>query len=304
MMQSSSFQFTLPLPEDYSPLDALHFHGRDAERIAEHVSETGIRKGLLLEGVPAVLDIAFDREAREAVCQLSVDGALKPDMPAAAREILLGMLGLRIDPQAFADFARDDPVFGPLIARHRGLRVVQSSSVFEALTWAIMGQQINVAFATALRRAFIRIAGRRHSSGLWCYPAAADAAGVPLEEFTTRQFSRTKAETLLRLSGMLAAGELDLEVGPANSIERICAALLAVKGIGPWTVNYVLLRGYAHPDCSLHGDVAVRAALHALHGGDARPGIAQAESLLRQYSPHRTMAAAHLWASLAARTDY
>jgi DNA-3-methyladenine glycosylase II len=303
-MLHSFFEFVLPLPDDYSPADALHFHGRDAECVAEEVSASGIRKGVLLNGMPAVLDIRFGDGMREAACSVDVDGPLAPDMPQHAQDILRNMLGLRIDPEEFAAFAHDDPLFGPLIARHRGLRVVQSSSVFEALTWAIMGQQINVAFATSLRRSFIRLAGRRHRSGLWCYPAPADAGNVPLEAFTARQFSRTKAETLLRLSGMLATGALDLDVSPANPIERICEKLLAVKGVGPWTVNYVLLRGYAYPDCSLHGDVAVRTALHALHGGDARPGIAQAEEWLRPYGPHRTMAAAHLWASLHTRVAY
>ncbi|MBV8045708.1 MAG: DNA-3-methyladenine glycosylase 2, partial [Paludibacterium sp.] len=73
------------------------------------------------------------------------------------------------------------------------------------------------------------------------------------------------------------------------------------KGIGPWTVNYGLLRGYGYADCSLHGDVAIRSAVQLLRGDEARPDIPQTEQFLKQYSPHRTMAAAHLWASLHPR---
>ena len=80
---------------------------------------------------------------------------------------------------------------------------------------------------------------------------------------------------------------------------EVSETLLAIKGIGPWTVNYVLLRGYGYPDCSLEGDVAVRAALHKLSGSAARPTVAEAERMLARYAPHRTMAAAYLWASLA-----
>ena len=43
-------------------------------------------------------------------------------------------------------------------------------------------------------------------------------------------------------------------------------ALLAIKGIGPWTVNYTLLRGYGYADCSLEGDVAIRSALGRVLG--------------------------------------
>jgi DNA-3-methyladenine glycosylase II len=302
--------FDLALPAHYSLVDVLHFHGRDTESVAEEVSAARIRKGILLADMPAVIDIAFEEngDGRPAVAHcavaVDVDGTPTAAMQAQARAVADSILGLRLDPAAFAAFAAGDPVFGPLTVRQRGLRVVQSPSVFEALTWAIMGQQINVAFAVSLRRTFILQAGRRHSSGLWCYPSAADAAKIDMEALTTRQFSRSKAETLLRLATLVANGELDLDTGPDNPLEAISAALLKVKGIGPWTVNYGMLRGYAHADCSLHGDVAVRSAIQKLFGGDERPDIAAAEQFLQRYSPHRTMVAAHLWASLSARGGY
>jgi DNA-3-methyladenine glycosylase II len=167
--------------------------------------------------------------------------------------------------------------------------------VFEALTWAIIGQQINLPFAISLRRTFIGLAGRAHSSGLWCYPEAADVARLDIEQLTSRKFSGAKAETLLRFARLVADGTLPLDRTdePAGVSER----LLAVKGIGPWTVNYALLRGWGYADCSLHGDVAVRNAIGRLTGGE-RPGMREAEVFLEAYRPHRTMAAAYLWASL------
>jgi DNA-3-methyladenine glycosylase II len=183
------------------------------------------------------------------------------------------------------------------------LRIVQSATVFEALTWAIIGQQINLAFAIALRRTFIQLADVRHSSGLWCYPDAAAAARLDVEALLARKFSRAKAETLLRFARMADSGELDLVVSERNPIGAISEALLAVKGIGPWTVNYGLLRGYGYADCSLHGDVAIRAALQALLGEDSKPDMRRTEQFLQRYAPHRTMAAAHLWASLSPKGD-
>jgi DNA-3-methyladenine glycosylase II len=229
------------------------------------------------------------------------DGKLSKAAQQRVREAALSILGLRIDPEPFSVFAAGDEMFGPLTRAQPGLRIVQSATVFEALTWAIIGQQINLSFAIALRRTFILQAGRRHSSGLWCYPAAEDVARLEIDDLTSRKFSRAKAETLLRLARLVADGELDLDVSPANSIDRISAALLAVKGIGPWTVNYALLRGYGHADCSLHGDVAIRAALQALLGEETKPDMPRTEKILAKYSPHRTMAAAHLWASLHPR---
>jgi DNA-3-methyladenine glycosylase II len=292
--------FTLTLPANFRMDDVLTFHSRDAESVAEEVSATRIRKGMLLDGVPVVLavDLPSGHRRSSATCEAEIDApgaALAARIEAVARNIL----GLHIDPADFVAFARDDALLGALVQRQPGLRIVQSATVFEALTWAIIGQQINLQFAIALRRTFILQAGHQHSSGLWCYPEAQDVARLGIEELLTRKFSRAKAETLLRFAQLVASGELDLAPSASNDIERISANLLAVKGIGPWTVNYGLLRGYGYADCSLHGDVAIRTALQRLLGEETKPDIVRTERILQQYQPHRTMAAAHLWASLA-----
>ena len=290
---------TRTLPPGYRLPDVLAFHRRDRESIAERVGPTSLAKGLLLEGVPVVLALQF--EAGLASCTVLADGALPDDAPARLGLALDGMLGLRIDPQPFTTLYTNDTLLGTLVRAQPGLRIVQSATVFEALTWAIIGQQINLPFAIALRRSFIQQAGRQHSSGLWCYPDAADAARLDADSLTSRKFSRAKADTVLRLAQLVDNGALDLDLhGPRYSgdVGALSAALLAVKGIGPWTVNYALLRGYAHADCSLHGDVAIRAALQRLLGEAAKPDLRRTETLLAAYHPHRTMAAAHLWASL------
>jgi DNA-3-methyladenine glycosylase II len=281
------------LPLGYRVADVLAFHGRDLEGVAEQVDAGGLRKGVLLGGVPTLLDIRFD--AGMAHCCVAFDGAVTPVLQAQAHDALLNVLGLRIDPAAFAAFVVDDPWLGPIVARQPGLRIVQSATVFEALTWAIIGQQINLTFAINLRRTLIQVAGRVHSSGLWCYPEAVDVARLDLTELTGRKFSKAKAETILRVAHMVVDGSLSLEREASSDVSD---KLLAIKGIGPWTVNYVLLRGYGYPDCSLHGDVAVRTALHGLSGSATRPTVQEAERLLTRYAPHRTMAAAYLWASL------
>jgi DNA-3-methyladenine glycosylase II len=288
----STQALSIALPASYRSADVLAFHARDVEGVAERVDGARIRKAVLLGGVPLLLDVTLT--AATAQCRIAADGALDAATPALAHEALRSILALRIDPAPFAAFVRDDPVFGPLVALQPGLRIVQSATVFEALTWAIIGQQINLPFAISLRRTFIQQAGRVHSSGLWCYPEAADVARLDVEALTSRKFSRAKAETLLRVARMVADGELQLDDDPA----RAAPLLLAIKGIGPWTVNYTLLRGYGYADCSLEGDVAIRSALGRLLGEAGKPDQARTQAWLAQYRPHRTMAAAYLWASL------
>lgn len=285
---------TIALPRDYRRSDLLSFHARDTEGVAERVEPDRIRKGVMIDGVPVLLDVELTDDA--ARCTVHADADLCSAAASHIDDALLNILGLRIDPAPFLQAVADDALLGPVALRHAGLRIMQSATIFEALTWAIIGQQINLPFAIALRRTFIQQAGRSHSSGLLCYPEARDVVRLGVEDLTARKFSRSKAETLLRLAALVDSGALQLT--REASIDAASAALLAVKGIGPWTVNYTLLRGYGYADCSLHGDVAIRTAFQRLLGEDSKPDMARTEALLARYSPHRTMAAAHLWASL------
>lgn len=290
----SRFELAIALPPDYRRQDVFTFHGRDAEGLAERIDARTIRKGVMVDGVPAVLGIDLGTHPDRALCTVDIDAAR---LPAQVEGMLLNVLGLRIDPAPFEAQVADDPLFAPLVAREHGLRVIQSASVFEALSWAVIGQQINLAFAISLRRTFISLAGCAHPDGLWCYPDAEDAARLDLDQLTSRKFSRAKAETLLRLARLLADGLLPLDRDA--DLHEVGERLLAVKGIGPWTVNYGLLRGYGFADCSLEGDVAVRTAIARLLGTAERPNLAEAAAFLANCRPHRTMAAAHLWASLS-----
>lgn len=292
----NTLHWSLPLPPGYRQADVLAFHGRDAQGVAEQVTPDGLRKGILQQGAPVLLEVDFT--ATQALCRAEIDGPVTEGMQDALHGVLINILGLRIAPEPFAQLVAGDPLMGPLARANGSLRIVQSATPFEALTWAIIGQQINLPFAIALRRTFILQAGRRHGGGLWCYPEARDVARLEPEQLTDRKFSRAKAETLLRLARLVDDGALSLELPASGEVAAMSQALLDVKGIGPWTVNYALLRGYGYADCSLHGDVAIRAALQKLLQEDSKPDMARTEQWLRQYAPHRTMAAAHLWASL------
>ena len=290
---------SISLPPGYRSGDIFAFHGRDTEGVAERIAPGRIRKGVMLAGVPVLLDMTLGAET--ATCAVGADGNLSASARQQVDDALLNILGLRIDPAPFLKAVQKDPLLGPVARRQPGLRIVQSATIFEALTWAIIGQQINLTFAITLRRTFIEQAGRAHSSGIWCYPEAGDVARLDINELLIRKFSRAKAETLLRLAQLVDSGALVLTRG--DDVAAISESLLAVKGIGPWTVNYALLRGYGYPDCSLHGDVAIRAAFQHLLGEDAKPDMARTEALLARYAPHRTMACAHLWASLGKHSD-
>lgn len=286
---------TLPLPSDFRANDILEFHSRDSQQIAEQVADQHLKKGLIWASRPACITIRFAATHVEA--ELAIDGPdIEPDRSLEA--LMRRMLGLTQAVEVFEQTYRTHPQLGPLIVRHPGLRIPLSATPFEALTWAVTGQQISVDAATALRRKLIQAAGVMHSSGLGCYPDAERIAALSLEDLRHAGFSQTKAWTLQTLSRMVLGDELPLEswITDMPSADLICEQLLSVKGIGPWTVNYALLRGFGWLDGSLHGDAAVRRGLQTLLQSPEKISEDQARQWLAEFSPWRALIAAHLWA--------
>ena len=176
------------------------------------------------------------------------------------------------------------------------MRVPVAASVFEALTWAITAQQISVAAAVSISRKLIQTVGLHHSGGLYCYPDAQLLADLSVSDLRLAGFSQSKAQTLLILSRLILAGELVLDDNNAEPpVDHIRQQLLRIRGIGPWTVNYALLRGYGWLDGSLHGDVAVRRGLQVLLDSAEPVDETQARLWLESFAPWRALVAAHLW---------
>jgi len=295
--RNSPFSLTcsVELPADFSPAALLAFHGRDASGVAERVGAQTLQKGLAWEGRAACLTIRFHPDHAEV--RLAIDGQPVDDPREAFDRMLRRMLGLT---QAVADFERayrSHPEIGRLIAARPGLRVPVSPTPFEALTWAITGQQITVKAALSLRRKMIQAAGLTHSEGLLCYPDAERLATLGEADFRSAGFSRTKTLTLIGLGAAVRSGEIPLEAWVTDpAVDEIRSRLLNLRGIGPWTIDYTLLRGYGWLDGSLHGDVAVRRSLQLLLGTAEKITESNAKRWLAQFSPWRALIGAHLWA--------
>lgn len=284
------------LPADFRTEDVLAFHRRDPLAVAERVEGRTLQKGVAWEGRPACLTIRF--EDTRANAELAVDGAPSAAAPAALAQLLPRMLGLTQQVEVFERAYRNHPQLGPLIARRPGLRVVLFATLFEALSWAITGQQISMRAAISLRRRLIEVAGLRHSTGLACYPDAERVAVLNEADLRSAGFSQAKAQTLIRLGRLVAEGELPLDGWLATlPVDEIRECLMRVRGIGPWTIDYALLRGFGWLDGSLHGDVAVRRSLQGVLDCPERVTEGQAKRWLAEFSPWRALVAAHLWAA-------
>ena len=114
----------MSLPADYRLADLLSFHRRDAQALAERVTDDGLDKGLLWQGLPACLSLRF--AAHRVRVSLQVDGDIDGD-PQPLEALAAHMLGLAQPVHAFEAAYGAHPLLGRLIAANRGLRVPQAA---------------------------------------------------------------------------------------------------------------------------------------------------------------------------------
>lgn len=289
--------FRLALPADFRADLTWSFLGRDPESPTERVAPGRLARALDTADGPAVLTIELTGDA--ARCSVDTPGALSPVSWQAVHRAALGLLGLHDDPRPFERrLVRGGDALARLLDGRRGLRVPQAPSPWEGLTWALLGQQVNLAFAYRLRQRLIALAGRPAGGALVAHPAPEAVAALDPADLVRRQLSRRKAEYLVAAARAVAAGDLPLDElarGPAPALER---ALLAQRGVGPWTARYVMLRACGLADCVPVGDAGLTAALERFFALPARPGPDDTERLMRPFAPHRSFATNHLWTSL------
>ncbi|MGA2716234.1 MAG: Ada metal-binding domain-containing protein [Bryobacteraceae bacterium] len=282
--------FTLRLPPRYRFREVLDFYGRDPLGVSERVSANGLTKltkALLIENEPASIEISF--EGDYAVCQ--VDGN-----PYAAHRAIVRMLGIDSDAPGFERQFLDDPLLGCLLQRRRGLRIPLTPDPWEALAWAIMGQQISLKAAVALRRKLIGALGLPHRSGLRAHPSPEVVANLEIDDLRKLKFSRSKAEYLIAAANAVTSGDLPILALRDLSARHAARLLGNVRGIGPWTVQYVFLRGLGFADCLPSGDAGLAQGLGQLAG--ERPDEPQIRETMAHFAPYRSLATYHVWASL------
>ncbi len=282
----STSSFTVALPEGY-PIGYLRRAlTRDPHSLTERFAADGGKLVVNLDHGPAVLTLQFHPERIET----SVTGG----SAVAAHAFVIGLAGLEQDAAAFARLARKLGL-ARLVAGRPELRVAQTPSVFDGLLWSIIGQQINFAFACVLKRRLTERAGTAIDDGLFAPPTPAAVAALSPDDLVPLQFSRSKADYVISIARLVADGQLDLDALRTMSATRVERTLLALRGLGPWSVNYLMMRALGFPDCVPLGDTGVTSGLQAALKLEQRPDVSATRRLMAMFAPYRSLATAHLW---------
>jgi DNA-3-methyladenine glycosylase II len=197
-----------------------------------------------------------------------------------------------------------DPAFAPIVARRGSCPVGTARtdrSALTALVHAVVAQQISDAAATTIDRRLVAACGGEIT--------ARRLAGLAPHELRAAGLSAAKARTVAGIATAVLNGHLDLGAvrpgpeGDAESDARLVASLLALWGVGRWTVDMLLLFQYGRSDIWPTGDLAVRAGWDLVHEGAPPVTAALLEELGEPLRPFRSAAAWYCYEAVRERRE-
>ncbi len=183
------------------------------------------------------------------------------DVKSSVTAALQRLLGLDIDLGAFYALAHDDPWLAPLAQRFRGFKPPRFTTPFEALVNAIACQQLSLHVGILLLNRLAQRFGARAADG-HAFPVPAGLARRRVDSLRALGFSRHKAQTVIDVARGVVRGEVDLERLTADDDAAAVEHLCALRGIGRWSAEYVLLRGLGRTHVFPGDDVGARNNLH------------------------------------------
>jgi DNA-3-methyladenine glycosylase II len=186
----------------------------------------------------------------------------------AADPVLAGMLD---------DLGSDPPAWTP------------TGDPYGAIIRAIVSQQLSVIAARAIHgRLLARFGGRE--------PTPEEILADDPDALKSVGLSRAKVVSLRSLAEHIDDDALRLDRLGALDDDALIAELSAVKGIGEWTAQVLLVTELARPDVLVAGDLVIRRAVERGWGLAALPSRDELYALAEPWRPYRSTACALLWA--------
>jgi DNA-3-methyladenine glycosylase II len=188
--------------------------------------------------------------------------------------------------------AAADPVLNRLIQQVGRCTIkVGDYDLFNALVRIVVGQQISGKAANAISA---KIETRFAEKGLT--PSTICKTRMP--GLQACGLSANKARTIKELARAIDAGQIDIHNLPQLPDEQVAEQLLPIVGIGPWSVDMVLIFALGRPDVLPVGDYGLRSALKKHYGLRNLPNAAKITRLAEPWRPYRSVATWYLWRSL------
>ncbi|MCW9705656.1 DNA-3-methyladenine glycosylase family protein [Fodinibius salsisoli] len=296
-MNSTSKHILLPKPNIFSFSECLHFLDRGYDDCLYTLAGQQVLKPLRINGEKGLIEIS---ETADALKARLLTGTLSP---ATIKQYITHWFDLERDLQPFYRLLNQHQQLSKMSSKYHGLRLMGIPDLFEALCWCVIGQQINLTFAYRLKRRLVETYGTSttyKSEQHFFFPDPEVLATLTVDELREKQFSRRKAEYIIGIARQFAGDKLskhDIEA-LAGSDQRL-KRLTKIRGVGPWTANYVLMKSLQQSDCITYGDTGLQSAVSTLLELDRKPTKEEIDSFFEPFAGWESYLNIYLWRTLS-----
>lgn len=189
-------------------------------------------------------------------------------------------------------FKAKDPVLARIVALSDQYELADKSrhaSAFEVLARSIASQQLSGLVARKIIERLIALHGGQ-------FPTPAQLAGATPESLRAVGFSFAKIAALKDLAAHAMDGRLpsDEELGALDD-EAIIERCVAVRGVGRWTVQMLLMFHFGRQDVMPADDYGVRNGFRLAYGLKGLPRVKALLAYAERWRPYRSAGAWYLW---------
>lgn len=187
---------------------------------------------------------------------------------------------------AIRHLTRRDPDLAAIVKAHGTPPLGARRPGFDTIVRIILEQQVSLAAATTMFK-------RLHTRAGGVTPQSVATLGIA--GMRSIGFTGQKASCCHGLATDILSGALDLSAIARSTDEAGMSRLLAVRGLGRWSVEVYYLMALRRPDVWPHGDLALAVAVHEVKRLRARPSHPRLTAIAEQWAPYRSVAARILW---------
>ncbi|WP_423802646.1 DNA-3-methyladenine glycosylase family protein [Neobacillus sp. SAB-20_R2A] len=289
----------MKLPEDFNLKANLGYLERNKNECMFEVDNGIITRAVAIGEKQALVQIHVN-ERNQMIIQF-----LKDTRPGNQEEYAAIVSYIRVwfdldrDLKSFYEMAKSDPLLKNPVQEFYGLRVIGVPDLFEALCWGVLGQQINLAFAYTLKRQFVEKFGDSiewNSKNYWLFPSYEQIAQLTPADLADIKMTLKKSEYIIGISRLMANGELSKEkLLKMENLKEVEKRLIKIRGIGPWTANYVMMRCLRFTSAFPLDDVGLHNAIKHLTGSDKKPAKEELLKLSQSWANWQAYATFYLW---------
>lgn len=206
---------------------------------------------------------------------------------------------LEMDVSPFYKMAKADRFLKKPVTQFYGLRNIAIPDLFEALVWAILGQQINLQYAYTLKNRFIRNFGKsmkHNGETYWLFPSAQVIASLDIDELLQLGMTRRKSEYIYHIAELMTDNYLSKEkLLMISNLDIAVKELTSIRGIGSWTANYVLMRCLRFRSAFPISDTVLHNAIKFAGSFKQKPSLNEIKCWASSWSGYEAYATFYLW---------